>query len=388
MVDITPDFRKLVNEISTTSSTNNGTKKRIDVLPPVKKNVRDVQDEFLKEAYRIASHINNLKTFLLSIRKAYLNISRQNSSNNRYSSSPAFLIKENLDQGLSPRIDPSITTLTDKQRDEIDLHTKTIIQQCHNRIKELEDAEQRKYYKIHTIISCLIKFFIYIILLVRQNSIANNTWTNILLTVFSSDERDVLAAIRSSITWLLNKRLTEVSKIQKDQQETRIMKEIEKRESTLYKPTESKSPSRPSSAIQTMLNEESETPMKSDNEMSGNIEGDDDIEQHLSAEQKMILERENESMMKELATTLEQVNQAEKALLEISTLQSVLSNHLAVQTQQTDRLYAEAIAITDRVQEGNLMLTKARQRASDTRKWILVFLILASFVLLFLDWYD
>ncbi|CAG8651038.1 27957_t:CDS:2 [Gigaspora margarita] len=365
MVDITPDFRKLVIEISTTSSTENGIKKRIDVLPPVKKNVRDVQDEFLKEAYRIASHINNLKTFLLSIRKAYLNISRQNSSNNRYSSSPAFLIKENLDQGLSPRIDPSITTLTDKQRDEIDLHTKTIIQQCHNRIKELEDAEQ-----------------------LRQNSIANNTWTNILLTVFSSDERDVLAAIRSSITWFLNKRLTEVSKIQKDQQETRIMKEIEKRESTLYKPTESKSPSRPSSAIQTMLNEESETPMKSDNEMSGNIEGDDDIEQHLSAEQKMILERENESMMKELATTLEQVNQAEKALLEISTLQSVLSNHLAVQTQQTDRLYAEAIAITDRVQEGNLMLTKARQRASDTRKWILVFLILASFVLLFLDWYD
>ncbi|CAG8846555.1 12334_t:CDS:1, partial [Racocetra persica] len=52
MVDLTPDFRKLVNEISN-SSTENGIKKRLDVLPPVKKNVREVQDEFLKEAYRI-----------------------------------------------------------------------------------------------------------------------------------------------------------------------------------------------------------------------------------------------------------------------------------------------------------------------------------------------
>ncbi|CAG8562210.1 840_t:CDS:2 [Racocetra fulgida] len=195
MVDLTPDFRKLVNEISA-SSTENGIKKRIDILPPVKKNVREVQDEFLKEAYRIA----------------YLNVSRQNPSNLKYSTSPTFLLKDNLDQGLSPRIDPSITTLTDKQRDEIDLHAKTIIQQCLNRIKELEGTEQ-----------------------------------------------------------------------------------------------ESKSPSRPSSVIQTIINEESETPTKSDNEMNSNIESDYDIEQHLSAEQKMVLERENESMMKELATTLEQV---------------------------------------------------------------------------------
>jgi syntaxin 18 len=67
---------------------------------------------------------------------------------------------------------------------------------------------------------------------------------------------------------------------------------------------------------------------------------------------------------------------------------SVLANNLAIQTQQTDQLYAEAVATTDLVQEGNLLLVKARERASDTRKWILIFLIVASFVLLFLDWYD
>ncbi len=58
----------------------------------------------------------------------------------------------------------------------------------------------------------------------------NNTWNKLLSIAFSAGENDILPAIRSSITWYLNKRLTEVSKIQKDQQETRIMKEIEKHE--------------------------------------------------------------------------------------------------------------------------------------------------------------
>ncbi|RHZ57123.1 hypothetical protein Glove_393g7 [Diversispora epigaea] len=351
MVDLTPEFRRLINEFSITDKSG---KRRNNILPPpTKKNVKQIQDEFLREAYRIASHISNLKNFLISFRKAYLNITRQSPT----SSSLSFSNGEYFEQGLPSRV----TTLTDKQRDEIDVQAKTMIQQCLDRIKKLEEAEQ-----------------------VRQNSIMNNTWTKIFSSAFSYEERDVLAAIRSSITWYLNKRLTEVSEIQKNQQEARILKEVERRESTLYKTVNPHHSRKSSSSIQSIITEEKEISSKNE----GNIIDDYDLEQHLSAKQKMMLEIENETMMKELATTLEQVNQAEKALLEISTLQSVLSNHLAVQTQQTDRLYAEAVAITDRVQEGNLLLTKARQRASDTRKWILIFLILASFVLLFLDWYD
>jgi syntaxin 18 len=46
------------------------------------------------------------------------------------------------------------------------------------------------------------------------------------------------------------------------------------------------------------------------------------------------------------------------------------------------------VATTDRVREGNLQLAEAGQRSADTRKWVLLFLIMASLVLLFLDWYD
>ncbi|CAG8524132.1 16491_t:CDS:2 [Acaulospora colombiana] len=279
-MDLTSEFRGMVNDFS--ALTDKSRKKRNDVLPPVKKKL-EVQDEFLKEAYRIASHINNLRNFLISIRKAYLNTSRQ-SPLSKASSCVPLSIDGSSDQGLTSTRIGSFTTLTDKQRDEIDSQAKTIIQQCLERIKKLEEAEQ-----------------------VRQNSILSNTWTKILSTAFSYEECDILAAIRSSVTWYLNKRLTEVSKIQKDQQEARITREIERRESTLYKTPTVKSNAQKQS-LQTLIKEEKE--VSSENEgIVGSIDGDD-IEQHLSVEQKMMLEVENESMIKELATELEQIKQS------------------------------------------------------------------------------
>ncbi|CAG8527536.1 2886_t:CDS:2 [Paraglomus occultum] len=348
MVDITPEFRKILNELGPQDE-----KTREDILPPVKKNPKFVQNEFTREAYQIASHISNLRTYLLSVRRAYLNLSRHSIGSVK-STNSASTWKNQTDQ-------PSVNTLTDKERDEIDLHAKTIIQQCLDRIKLLEESEHA-----------------------RQNTHLNNPLSMLLPTALLPEEHDLLAAHRSSIIWLLNMKLTEVSKIQKDQQKARIMKELAKRESVLYKPASKSAPSASPSLID--VDSEKDVRSKTNNVV---IDGrEDDFEESLSAEQKMMLDMENVSILKELETTLDQVTQAERALMEISTLQSVLSNHLAVQTQQTDRLYAEAVATSERVREGNQMLTKARQRASDARKGILIFLILASFVLLFLDWFD
>lgn len=101
-----------------------------------------------------------------------------------------------------------------------------------------------------------------------------------------------------------------------------------------------------------------------------------------------MLEAENEKMYKELETNLDQVRQTEQSLLEISTLHSTLSRHLAVQASETERLHQEAMASTERVVQGNDYLVQARRRNADARKWVLFFLIMASGVLLFLDWYD
>jgi len=100
-----------------------------------------------------------------------------------------------------------------------------------------------------------------------------------------------------------------------------------------------------------------------------------------------MLQAENDRLMNELEGTLEQVKQTESALTEISSMQSQLAVHLAAQTAMTDRLHTEAIQTTERIQGGNLQLIKARERNSTTRKWMLLFLLLMSGVLLFLDWY-
>lgn len=64
MVDLTSEFRKIVTEILSNNSTLEKEKKkqRNDILPPAKKNAREVQDEFLKEAYRIVRKSSTVLT--------------------------------------------------------------------------------------------------------------------------------------------------------------------------------------------------------------------------------------------------------------------------------------------------------------------------------------
>ncbi|RKP26457.1 hypothetical protein SYNPS1DRAFT_27852 [Syncephalis pseudoplumigaleata] len=108
----------------------------------------------------------------------------------------------------------------------------------------------------------------------------------------------------------------------------------------------------------------------------------------LTPEQRQLLEDENRELAQSLEATLDQVREAERAILEIAELQNQLMSHVAAQAKETERLYEEAVATTDRVREGNLQLAEAGRRSADTRKWVLLFLIIASLVLLFLDWYD
>ncbi|KAF9583588.1 hypothetical protein BGW38_009101 [Lunasporangiospora selenospora] len=129
------------------------------------------------------------------------------------------------------------------------------------------------------------------------------------------------------------------------------------------------------------------TPVDS-NPSAGMLDYENDFEQGLSAEQRQMLELENENIVQRLETELNQVRHIETSMLELSSLHSTIQEHLEVQTQQTNRLHDEALAAIDLISSGNDQLIKAGQRNQSTRKWILFFLILASFVLLFLDWYD
>jgi len=82
------------------------------------------------------------------------------------------------------------------------------------------------------------------------------------------------------------------------------------------------------------------------------------------------------------------VRGTEKTLLEISALQNELMVQLTSQASLTDRLYDDAIETTESVEKGNKQLIRARKRHKSTTRYILVFLLVMSLLLLLLDaWY-
>ncbi|KAI1014787.1 hypothetical protein LB503_003626 [Fusarium chuoi] len=89
--------------------------------------------------------------------------------------------------------------------------------------------------------------------------------------------------------------------------------------------------------------------------------------QGLTEEQIQMFEQGNQDMMKHFENSLDKVRTAEKSLLEIAELQSLLVNNLATQSAHIDQLVADSFATTENVGGGNKELKKATQRASPAK---------------------
>ncbi|KAJ1554950.1 hypothetical protein HK405_003644 [Cladochytrium tenue] len=100
-----------------------------------------------------------------------------------------------------------------------------------------------------------------------------------------------------------------------------------------------------------------------------------------------ILETENEALLAELESGLDQVRLATQSLHEISTLHEQMAFHLQSQERTIERLHEDAVIATDAVDAANAHLRSASRAFGDARLWLLAFFLTASFVLLFLDYY-
>lgn len=223
---------------------------------------------------------------------------------------------------------------------------------------------------------------------------------------------EYLAAHHASITWYLGRRLTEASQHQKELQEERIKRQLE-RTRTLgsnaarevmtitsmdvahgrQQPTNDSWLGGASSAlvsgIAATIGSASgrSTAIKPTGSITSVDNSDDDEELELTESQILQFETENANILRSVQDTLESVQQAEARLMDISNLQMELITHLTRQTELTEQLYEDAIATTSTVEKGNVQLKEARRRAKDSRIFILVFLIGASLSLLFLHVY-
>lgn len=87
----------------------------------------------------------------------------------------------------------------------------------------------------------------------------------------------------------------------------------------------------------------------------------------LTPEQLQLFEEENNALLNHYQDQLAQATQAEKSLMEISSLQQQLVGHLSVQNETIDLLVADAERTDENVQKGNKELKRATERSSTAR---------------------
>ncbi|KAJ7667929.1 snare protein syntaxin 18/UFE1 [Mycena polygramma] len=399
-LDRTHDFRQVIRE----KENELPAAKRRKTAKQTGEAERDPQPisgkEYVTEAYVILNHISTLTRMLANIRRPYLNVDSR--------AVPAYRqASRNLDLDGSDQSWTGIRHLSNQERDQIDLQARVILTRCADRVKEMEALEKRAEY-----------FFVDLWRRTELVASQANPFARFLPARLRRDAAtmtsDFVAAHRSSITWYLNRRLTEASQTQKEMQEERVKRQLE-RSKTLGSgavrealtigadPRLDEEQPQPvasswlggasSSLIAATLGAPSpveahrptpSTPQFADIPPPSDDE-DDDIE--LSASQILQFETENANMLRNAQDNLESVQQAESRLMEISALQMELVTHLTMQTEVTERLYEDAIATTSMVEKGNVQLKEAKRRGKDGRLFILVFLIGASLSLLFLHYY-
>ncbi|KAF9977935.1 hypothetical protein BGZ73_004375 [Actinomortierella ambigua] len=462
MADLTALFRATVQELDQASGSLSS---RPDYhASHSRTRPKESTDPWMKEAHQISRTIADIRSFILTIRPAYLNLSRSavNSlrppkGHGQISSSSKAL------QAMLESIS-TLKVLSDKDRDSIDTQVKVMMHQVKGAIEQLEASEQER----------------------RKQQQANghagaSGFNQFISAAFQLRQggADNFAQHRQGVTLNLNEKLASLATLHKDQYGVRMARQMEKSESSLFKALPKSGAQSNRSHLWSSINTTNSTLMdKSDDlRVSGgpgslqlrrpynattsatpspvpsigssprmgdggarsrfgvttdeNVGGysssslyarhplssgagmmasthpddtgddlqqpsysrgdqgeEDDFERGLSAQERQMLELENEHIVHQLETELNQVRQLETSMIELSTLHSTIQEHLEIQTQQTNRLHEEALNAIELISAGNDQLLKAGKRNNSTRKWILFFLILASFVLLFLDWYD
>lgn len=143
------------------------------------------------------------------------------------------------------------------------------------------------------------------------------------------------------------------------------------------------------------LKVQSDSPRKSFDDYNQSMEDDalssrqQELEGHnLTADEMQLLEIENKQMLSEFQGLSEEVQQIEKHVFDVAKLQQLFTEKVALQKDDIERISNAVVGTTENVREANEQLRQAIQRNAGLRVYILFFLLVMSFSLLFLDWYN
>jgi syntaxin 18 len=99
------------------------------------------------------------------------------------------------------------------------------------------------------------------------------------------------------------------------------------------------------------------------------------------------VDAENLALQAELLSMSDQVQTTEKTVREIATLNQMFSTAILHQSEQIEKLFQEAVAATTTLGRANVQLDKAVKTNKSAQKCMFILLVMASVILLFLDWW-
>uniref|UniRef100_A0A674EF69 Syntaxin-18 n=1 Tax=Salmo trutta TaxID=8032 RepID=A0A674EF69_SALTR len=230
-------------------------------------------------------------------------------------------------------ISSDLTRMTDNERDQIDQDAQIFMRTCSEAIKQLRSEAEKQ------VISTQIKEH------------------------------------RGAVLDLIEMYLKGVCKLYSEQRAIRVKRVVDKK-----RLEESTSPC--------FLPEERSVMEVPENNVSLWEEGQGRVDDELSPEEMQMFEQENQRLVSEMSNLVDEVRQIEGKVVEISRLQEIFAEKVLMQETEIDSIHQLVVGATENVKEGNEDIREAIQNNAGFRVWILFFLVMCSFSLLFLDWYD
>ncbi|KAJ0164287.1 Syntaxin UFE1 [Colletotrichum tanaceti] len=353
-MDITPVFNELL-------------RKRNAPIVTEKKLSLETIDGFLKEAYRINHHIASLHNELKDVRQAYLSTAQPRKTHIRPGSN-----------GSQPR------HLTDRDREEVDANAKQMLRELNASITALRDAEVLRR---ETETAVIRKKFVRGLGALGAWAAgaaaggggggASNDIGKTTEHLVAEAKARTIEQHRDEVVQSLRRGLQLCGRTQQDMMEVRLTREMEKNRSVLAKAGGGSAMPELGGFYESMSKSAAKAGLPPD-------EGGRPYkpQEELTEEQIQMFEKGNQDMLQHYNSTLDKVRTAEKSLLEIAELQTLLVGNLATQSAHIEQLVADSENITQDVGGGNKQLKKAAQRPSAARYTFFASAGLCAFLIL------
>ncbi|XP_054437902.1 syntaxin-18 isoform X1 [Pteronotus mesoamericanus] len=287
--------------------------------------------DFSSRAREVISHIGKLRDFLLEHRKDYINA---------YS----HIMSEH-------------GRMTDSERDQIDQDAQTFMRTCSEAIQQLRNQACKELHSQQ----------------VKEH--------------------------RGAVVDFIEDYLKRVCKLYSEQRAIRVKRVVDKKRLSKLEPEAnpktresmssekvSEDPSKDSEEKPATEDYPEKIPMEPQPELG--TWGDSKGEDELSPEEIQMFEQENQRLIGEMNSLCDEVRQIEGKMVEISRLQEIFTEKVLQQEAEIDSIHQLVVGATENIKEGNEDIREAIKNNAGFRVWVLFFLVMCSFSLLFLDWYD